>query len=67
MLALTQALFLAAIFWAVRDSRVHQHEIMTSLIAQQAKTMEMLAKCGQRQASSLIEIQPLLGQYCDGT
>jgi hypothetical protein len=45
VLAISQAFFLAAIFWAVRDQRIYQHEITKLMIDQQSRAAEMLAKC----------------------
>jgi len=45
MILIFNFLIFGAIFWAVRDQRHYQHEIMTALIAQQAKDADLLSKC----------------------
>jgi hypothetical protein len=45
MLILFNALFLGAVFWAVRDQRSYQHEIMKVMLEQNEKAQQLLSRC----------------------
>jgi hypothetical protein len=45
VIILFNLIVLVMVFWAVQDGRKHQHEIMQTMLQQNAKALDLLARC----------------------